>query len=159
MRFEKEKQLGFLSSPEFRPYEPTWGRVSPELAEKLRDAITLLDRLKAKTPSAQHRANLDWLADNFRFTLLLDEVGRKIEPAYTLKEEYLRGELTIAELRQQATTARRELSSAPVEELFRTFARRVRSRGELGELSSLNQKLWLQYRESERFLASVEPGR
>jgi len=159
LRFENEKQLGFLSSPEYFPYEPKWGRVSPALAEKLRDAITLLDRLKAKTPSAQHRANLDWLADNFRFTLLLDEVGRKIEPAYTLKEEYLRGELTIAELRQQATTARRELSSAPVEELFRTFARRVRSRGELGELSSLNQKLWLQYRESERFLASVEPGR
>ena len=159
LRFENEKQLGFLSSPEYFPYEPKWGRVSPALAEKLRDAITLLDRLKAKTPSAQHRANLDWLADNFRFTLLLDEVGRKIEPAYTLKEEYLRGELTIAELRQQATTARRELASAPVEELFRTFARRVRSRGELGELSSLNQKLWLQYRESERFLASVEPGR
>ena len=159
LRFENEKQLGFLTSPEYYPYEPTWGRVSPELAEKLRDAITLIDRLEVRTLSAQHRANLDWLADNLRFTLLLDKVGRKIEPAYVLKEKYLRGELTVAELQQQATSARRELASAPVEELLRTFARRIRSRGELGELSSLNQKLWLQCRESEQFLAGVEKGR
>ena len=44
--------------------------------------------------------------------------------------------------------------SAPIEALFRTFARRVRSRGELGEMSSLNQKLWLQYRELDKFLSS-----
>jgi hypothetical protein len=35
---------------------------------------------------------------------------------------------------------------------------RFESEKELGYLSSLNQKLWFQYYESERFLASVEPG-
>ena len=157
LRLENEKQLGCLDSPEFYPYTPTWwGRVAPKLATQLHDSITLLDRIKAKTPSAQHRANLDWLADNLRFTLLLDEVGRKLEPAYTLKERHLRGEVSGDELQQQAAAARRELAAAPVEELFRTFARRVRSRGELGELSALNQKLWLQYRELARFLASLD---
>jgi hypothetical protein len=153
LRFETEKELGSVSSPEFYPYDPKWGRISPALAAKLRDAIALLDRLKSKAPAAQHRANLDWLADNFRFTLLLDEVGRKLEPAYVLKSKSLLGETADAE------TARRELAAAPIAELFRTFARRVRSRGELGELSALNQKLWLQYRELDQFLKRAEVKR
>jgi hypothetical protein len=36
--------------------------------------------------------------------------------------------------------------------MFHTFARRVRSRGELGELSSINQKVGQQYLELKRFL-------
>lgn len=146
LRFENEKQLGYVSSPEFYPYNPKWGRVSPALAGRLRDAIALVERLKQRTASPKHRAHLDWLADNFRFTLLLDEVGRKIEPAYEMKNKSLLGE------NGDAAAARRELAAAPLAELFRTFARRVRSRGELGELSALNQKLWLQYRELETFL-------
>ena len=86
------------------------------------------------------------------FTLLLDEVGRKIEPSYRLKERWLRGEVDDARLKSETETARKQLASAPIVGLFRIFAQRVRSRGELGELSSLNQKIWLQYRESERFL-------
>lgn len=157
LRFENEKKLGCLDSPEFYPYTPTWwGRVAPALATQLKDAITVVERIKGKTPAAEHRANLDWLADNFRFTLLLDEVGRKLEPAYALQERQLRSEVSAGELPQQVAAARRELAKAPVEELFRTFARRVRSRGELGELSALNQKLWLQYRELQRFLEVAE---
>jgi hypothetical protein len=150
LRFETGKQLGSVSSPEYYPYDPTWGRISPALAAELRDAIALLDRLKSKTPAAQHRANLDWLADNFRFTLLLDEVGRKLEPAYALKSKHLLGEIGDIE------AARRDLAAAPIAEVFRTFARRVRSRGELGELSALNQKLWLQYRELDQFLKQAD---
>jgi hypothetical protein len=155
-RFETEKQLGSISSPEFYPYEPRWGRISPALAGQLRDALALIDRLKASALTVRHRSNLDWLADNLRFTLLLDEVGRKLEPAYALKEKHLRGEVSDAELRQQAQVAHVELASAPVEKLFKVFARRVRSRGELGELSALNQKLWLQYRELDWFLTCAK---
>lgn len=152
LQFEREGKLGNLSSPEFFPYEPNWGRIPAELGDKLRESVSLLDRFRSRTLSTQHRANLDWLADNFRFTLLLDEAGRKIEPAYRLKERLLRREVAETEIAEQAEEARRGLSSAPIGELFRTFARRVRSRGELGELSALSQKLWLQYRELERFL-------
>jgi hypothetical protein len=45
-----------------------------------------------------------------------------------------------------------ELREAPMERLFEARAAAVSSRGELGEISALNQKLWLQARESERFL-------
>ena len=108
-----------------------------------------------ETGSSEHRRNLAWLADNFRCALLLDEVGRKMESAYALKEKHLRGEVAGDELVQRTQAAGRELAAAPLEKLFRTFARRVRSRGELGELSSLNQKLGLQYRELNQFLQEV----
>jgi len=57
---------------------------------------------------------------------------------------------------REVQEARRELAAAPIEELLLTFVRRVRSRGELGELSALNQKLWLEYRELARFLDKAE---
>jgi hypothetical protein len=84
-------------------------------------------------------------------------VSKQVEAAHAAKLSgvvgiHWRTEVPAGELPQQVAAARRELAKAPVEELFRTFARRVRSRGELGELSSLNQKLWLQYRELQRFL-------
>lgn len=152
LRFEQENQVGTLSSPEYFPYSPAWGRLPPGLEDQLRAAIALIERLATGTGSPVHRQNLGWLADNFRGSLLLDEVGRKIEAAYSLKEQSLRGEMSGAALREQAQAARAQFETAPLEELFRTFARRVRSRGELGELSSLNQKLWLQYRELDQFL-------
>ncbi len=153
-----ERELSNLSSPEFFPYEPGFGRMPGALAEKARADVHLLDQIRDRTPSRQHRANLDWLADNLRFALLLDEVGRKIEPAYRLKERQILGEVTGPELAQQAATARRELLQAPIKELFDTFARRVRSPGEHGELSALNQKLWLEYRELEQFVARAMSG-
>jgi hypothetical protein len=152
LRFEQENQLGTLSSPEYFPYSPAWGRLPPGLEDQLRAAIALIERLESGTGSPVHRQNLGWLADNFRGSLLLDEVGRTIEAAYLLKEQHLRGEMSDAALHEQAQAARAQFETAPIEELFRTFARRVRSRGELGELSSLNQKLWLQHRELDQFL-------
>jgi hypothetical protein len=155
LRFEQEKQLGYLSSPEFFPYHPTWGRMSADLATQLQEAISLIDQIRNQTEEPPHRQNLDWLADNFRASLLLDKVGRQIEPAYVLKEQQLLADIPEAELIRRAEDAQRHMASAPIEELFRTFARRVRSRGELGELSSMNQKLWLQYRELDRFLQDI----
>lgn len=153
-----ERELSNLSSPEFFPYEPGFGRMPKALADKARADLGLLNRIKGQTPSRQHRTNLDWLADNLRFALLLDEVGRRIEPAYRLKERQILGEVTGPELAQQAAAARRDLLQAPIKELFTTYARRVRSRGELGELSALNQKLWLEYRELEQSVARAMRG-
>jgi len=155
LRFELENELGCLSSPEFYPYSPSWGRMSAALAGELGAAITLIERLEPQAGASEHRRNLAWLADNFRGSLLLDEVGRRMESAYALKEEHLRGEVAADELAQRAQAAGRDLAAAPIEKLFRMFARRVRSRGELGELSSLNQKLGLQYRELDQFLREV----
>lgn len=157
--WEQQKLLGSLSSPVYFPYAPSWGRMTPELAVELKKQVALIEGIRKRTALALHQDHLDWLADNLRFALLLDEVGRKIEPAYRLKEQQERGEIQGAELTRHAEAVRRIFATAPIEGLFRTFARRVRSRGELGEMSSLNQRVWLQYRDLDQFLASACSGK
>jgi len=148
---DREQALNILSS-EYFPYDPNWGRLKPELRSRLEKYLEEIKPLRAATRDEAHAANLGWLRDNFEFTLLLDQVSRAIEPAYRLKERCLCEEMSEAELAEEKVTARRAFAEAPIEGLFRTFARRVRSKGELGELSSLNQRVWLQYRELEQFL-------
>ena len=131
-RMDRERWLAGLVSPEYFIYDPTWGRVKPQLAEKLRSTLDLIARVREQTADSKQRANLDWLADNFRGMLLLDQIGRKMEPAFGLKERWLKGEVAPAKLAAEVEAAGKQLAAAPVEELFRTFARRVRSRGELG---------------------------
>lgn len=146
------KNVLLASSPEYFPYDPGWGRLQPEARSK---AQTLLDELRdlAKQPAdAGAQANLDALIAEVEFVLLLDEVGRQIEPAYRLKNQWLLGGVPAGELSAQRDRARQSLEAAPIEKLFKAYARRVRSRGELGVLSSLNQRLWLQYRELAEFL-------
>ena len=151
---DREQSL-IVSSPEYFPYNPNWGRLKADQRARLEEHLTTIELLKTATHGRSHAANLRWLADNFTFTLLLDEVSQAIEPAYELKNRWLRGELSEAELKQERKAAQRLFSRAPIEALFRTYARRVRSKGELGQLSSMNQRLWLQYQELARFLDSL----
>ncbi len=96
-------------------------------------------------------SNLTWLASTLRFTLLLDQVSEDLEPAYRLRELFEQG----TAIRPEAiAVARKRLESAPLDALFSTYMGRVRSRGELGVMSSMNQKLWLQYVELKEFLDS-----
>lgn len=78
-----------------------------------------------------------------------------VGPAFRLKDRWFAGLLKAKSLPAEAGAARESLKAAPMKKLFATFARRVRSKGELGELSALNQKLWLAYRELDRFLAEA----
>lgn len=48
--------------------------------------------------------------------------------------------------------AYRLLVSAPVKEMFDTYMERVHSRGELGVLSSLNQRVWREYNDLKIYL-------
>jgi len=155
-QMDAERWLDPPNSEEYFPYHPRWGRIDAKLKQRLSGVIELTEKLKEQAQADQHKANLAWLNSRLRFTLLLDEVGRKIEPAYELKNRWLAGNVDQAHLGQEIEQAKTELNSAPIQGLFTTYAAGVGSRGELGVLSSLNQKLWLQYRELKAFLASVE---
>lgn len=148
---DREGWLNVPDSPEYFPYDPQWGRVDEKLKNRLGELIAAINRLSAQAEDTRQRKNLEWLAANLRFTLLLDEVSRKIEPAYRLKNNWLLGQLDSQHLAAEKKEALETLRAAPIEELFKTYAGRVRSRGELGVLSSLNQKLWLQYKELTEF--------
>lgn len=139
-------------SPEYYPYDPGWGRLKPLLRARLTNELAGLSRADAQAKEPKHKANLDWLMANYEFTLLLDEVSQGLEPAYRLKDRWIAGTVDAATLASELPEARKALQGAPVEKMIRTFARRVRSKGELGELSAINQKVWLTFRELEKFL-------
>ncbi len=152
---DKERWFASLTSPEYLPYHPSWGRLSPELRTRYQSRLLTVSRLKLTASSSKFRKNLEWLANVYNFVLLLDQVSTSIEPAYKLRELWiLKGRLGV----QSADIARanQSLRSAPIEMLFKTYAARVRSRGELGVLSSLNQKLWLQYIELTSFMKQLD---
>ncbi len=153
---DREGWLNVPNSPEYFPYTPQWGRINEQLGRQLTDLLGTIEKSARKCTNARQRSNLDWLKANLRFTLLLDEVSRKIEPAYRLKDDWLTGRVEPNQLKSKAQAASVDLKAAPLEELFTTYAKRVRSRGELGVLSSLNQRLWLQYAELADFLKQIE---
>lgn len=154
-RIDREHWLDAPESAEYFPYNPQWGRIDDELRSRLNDLIATIEQLENKTETPRYRANLAWLAANLNFMLLLDEVGQKIEPAYDLKNRFLLDQIDSGQFVSDEQRARIALEAAPIEKLFKTYAGRVRSRGEMGVLCSLNQKLWLQHKELKRFLNSI----
>lgn len=161
-KMDGEGWLSGVSSPEFYPYDPyTWGMLGDKQRERIGTALVTVEQVRQETSHEQYKANLQWLADNMRFFLQLEEVGRKMQPAFLLRNRWLTGQVgddVLAEsfgLQAELAAAHKPFDETPLRELFETYARRVRSRGELGILSSLNQRLWLQYRELRRFLDEV----
>lgn len=146
-------QLLLASSPEYYPYDPGWGRLTPEKRRRVQDLQGELRGLREEMSQPEHRGNLDALLADLEFVPLLDEVGRQLEPAYRLKDKSLLG-MPAEAFEAERAAAKKSLEAAPVEKLLKTYARRVRSRGDLGVLSSLNQKLWLEYRELADFLGA-----
>lgn len=151
-----ERWLDPPNSEEYFPYNPRWGRVDEKLRQRLAEVIELTEQLQEAAKTAEHQTNLSWLRANLRFTLLLDEVGRKIEPAYELKNRWLSGKVDPAQLGPEVKRVKADLDAASIRELFTMYAANASSRGELGVLSSLNQKLWLQCRELKEFLDSPD---
>ena len=79
----------------------------------------------------------------FSFELLLDKVVRAMAPGWELRDKTLAENRPAS--REACAAALRELESAPVEELIRTYVSRTGSRGEMGILTSINQRLWNNY--------------
>jgi hypothetical protein len=144
-----------LASAEYYGYSPSWGRMSNEGKVKTNALIAEIKKAIAITVNPKYKQNLNWYKLTFEFELLLDEVGRDIAPAYNLKNKYLQSG-TNAFTQDELMEANKVFAKAPVKQLFTTFAAKVSSRGELGELSSINQRLWSEYLEIQRFLKQAD---
>jgi len=144
--------LNSIQSPVYYPYIPTWGRLENKQEKVCREIINIIDSSLYHEKEEKTISNLNWLKACFEFTLLLNEVGVSMEPAWELRNMNLiesnNGRLT----RQSIENAKRSLTNAPIEEMIKVFASKVRSRGELGELSSINQRVWTEYQLLNAFL-------
>lgn len=156
-RCDEEGWLRGATSPEYYPYTPGWGRLDSVTRTRVLDLLSRIRAVMGGTAHPGHRAALAWYEADLRFTLLLDEVGRSLEPAHALRMRvYSPDAPRGADAARAFEDARRALATAPMEELFSVYASRVRSRGELGVLSSLNQKLYNEYTALHRFLGAGE---
>ncbi|GGC13224.1 hypothetical protein GCM10011386_01070 [Parapedobacter defluvii] len=141
---DTSKILSGIQSDVYFAYTPAWGRLTHQQVKACNVLINTIDDCLLHEKGKDHLANLTWLKANYEFTLLLDEVSRSMEPAWKIREEILSG-IAGQQEEQDVSGALERLREAPIERLFTTYASRVRSRGELGVLSSLNQRIWREY--------------
>lgn len=157
-RMDREGWLADVASPEFYPYDPmSWGLLDNGRRERIRTAFLTVEKAESLVPKGPPLANVRWLKANLAFFLQLDTVSRKLQPAYQLRNRWLLGQVSGSQFEAESIAAAKTLSETPLRELFDTYAQRTRSQGERGVLSSLNQRVWLQYRELEKFLETT-PG-
>jgi hypothetical protein len=141
-------------SPEFYAYTPQWGRLEPETAFKIKYLIEKTDKISGDLNNDKLVQNRKWFKSKLSCALLLNEIGKRMEPGWKIRTRYLSFKETPD--RDKLDTAIRLIQNAPIKELFDMYTSTVRSRGEMGELSSMNQKLWHEYQNLETFLISIQ---
>lgn len=132
-----------VASPEFYSFTPEWGQLDSLNVIKLQQIKDAISKVLKKEKDETFRDNLLWLQQTIEFELLLDQVCRSMQPAWDLRKKVIENNSVVSETDRIAVW--QTLEAAPVEKMFRIFAEKARSRGELGILSSLNQKLWTNY--------------
>src|SRR5690606_36605192 len=148
------KILSNIKSEVYFAYNPSWGRLNPQQVTACQQLIDAIDDCLGHEQDLGKSSNLEWLKANYVFTLLLDEVGRCMETAWEVRE------LVLSEIATQHETiamqqAVERLQKAPIDRLITTYAARIRSRGELGALSSINQRVWQEYQLLTDFLRTL----
>jgi hypothetical protein len=146
------KQIqGNVPSPEFYAYTPEWGKLDENnirLREKL---VQEIEKLQVNSIGSQLEA-LKRFKAMFRFELLLNKVGRSMDSAFKIKKDETENGTSYSE--NDYKTALDRLHAAPLKEMFDTYIQRINSRGELGALSSLNQRVWSQYQDLQNYLTN-----
>lgn len=154
LQIDKDGVFSGIPSPEYFAWQPSYGRLNKEQLRTKQDLIRKIERLLDEESDEQTIANLQWLQANLEVALLLDETGRRIEPAWKLRDEIRTGQAGRSD-RKRFLEAREEFDQAPVRKLLEVYSGRIRSRGELGGLSSLNQRVWREVQLLDEFLESV----
>lgn len=147
-RMDKEQIQGNVPSPEYYAFTPQWGILDKRNIQ-LRKNLILKAEKSMNSATAIQQDNLSRFIAMLRFELLLDEVNKAMMPAYTLKKADLECDKSTY---NDYENTYRTLMTAPVEEMFQTYMKRINSRGELGVLSSLNQRLWREYCDLKAYL-------
>lgn len=148
--FDIKQLQSSISSPEFYSFTPAWGQMDNQNVLLRKSIIEIVNEAMGQTKNSRYLNNLKHFRAIFQFELLLNEVTRAMQPAWNIRKAVLQngGQPTLTEYEKVLD----QLESAPVKEMIMTYASRVRSRGEMGILTSINQRLWTEYQELKSFL-------
>ncbi len=151
VRWDTDKSLNEgINSPEYFRFTPQWGYLNDNNFIFRKTLAGKIERVCSETTDPLQKSNLIWLKNAVEFELLLHQVNTALALPYRLKKNYIeKGEIPSA---RQLEDAEKQLDSAPVEQLFTVCANKVRSQGERGVLSSINQRLGQTYTELRDFL-------
>lgn len=153
LKLDISSVLNSIQSPVYYSYNPVWGRLDNEQEEICGRMTKIIDKCLDNEKDEIIISNLNWLRACFEFTLLFNEVSAAILPAWELRNTYLMEISNNSRLtKQNLENAKISLTNAPIEKMLKVFASKVRSRGELGELSSINQRVWREYQLLDEFL-------
>lgn len=152
---DTEGSLNGIVSPVYYAYTPSWGRITATQEKVCQAFISVLNDCLSDEKNPEKLSNLAQLKATFEFTLLLDQTGRYMEPAWEIRENYLKG-AAVDPASLELTKAKEMLQKAPLEKLFETFKYRNQSRSELGTLSSVNQRVWGEYLLLDEFLNTIK---
>lgn len=130
-------------SPEYFAFRPDWGVLDEANAASRQGIIDAIDAVQDKRADAAAARNLKNFRAMLSFELLLDKVVRAMAPGWELRDKALAENRPAS--REACAAALCKLESAPIEELIRTYVSRTGSRGEMGILTSINQRLWNNY--------------
>lgn len=145
-RFDLEQLLaprrGGVDSPEYYPYEPEWGRLTPDIRKAIEEFYHATTTLRSQEKNKEWRSNLEYLEYTLQGVLLIEPVGKSLAPAYALRRSLLAGEVNASDRERLIREALAEWDKAPIRDLVTVYGQRIRSQGDRGILSSINQKLW-----------------
>lgn len=149
VRMDIEQIQWNVPSPEFYAFTPEWGRLDQANIKLRKDIVAEASSCLNAVNGVQCK-NLKRFIAMFQFELLLDEVNKAMESAYIMKkQEY---ELNKTSTYQEYQKSYQQLMRAPIKNMFKTYVQRINSRGELGVLSSLNQRVWREFNDLKNYL-------
>jgi len=137
---EANMWLTHLSS-EFEPYDTGVGRMTSIQRGKVGTTRDVVGELYRTAANPTHKDSLHALLNTLDFLLQLDNVSAAMAPAAALRTSTTLSATGVPP-HDECQTARVAFDGGPYQAMFEAYVGRVRSRGELGVLSAINQKLW-----------------
>jgi len=116
--------------------------LSPELRDAINEFLKTVSELRSAESRKEWRSNLEYLEYTLQGVLLIEKTGDTLASAYSLRQRLLAGSVDESEKDRLIQEALASLNQAPIRELIEAYGKRIRSQGDRGVLSSINQKLW-----------------
>jgi hypothetical protein len=154
LKMDTEQIHANIPSPEFYAYTPVWGIMNEKNIAIRSQILEEINYCLAKENDASKKIALNDMKAMFKFELLLDRVGRAILPAYKLKNKTFQKDRLFSQ--EYYREIYNNLLSAPIDEMLTVYISKITSRGEMGVLSSINQRLYSEYVRLKSYLETNE---